>query len=807
MKFLSHQMVKMKAFVFLLSVFVLAGNMMPQEIPPKHQPAATELQQNIHYYNAPPDKVEEWRQWKFGLLLQWNPSIVTGAEIGWSRAAKRWGFSYDHPGQYKQGRKRKGMVPVEIYDNAYKRFTAENFNALDMCKIVKDAGMRVISYMAKHHDGFAMWDTQMSDYKITSPECPVGRDLLKEMVEACRTTDLKVSIYFSQPDWYHPDYLRSPEAHARYLKTMHGWIRELLTNYGTIDAIDFDGLDGLARNWNAEAVFKMIRELQPDAVVNNRGGNYDVKGWPIHRWFQVNEDQKEDLEMALGFPGDYDTAESWQGTLSIERMQADRPWLLYTPLQIGQWPYSPRHELRSLEELLQLLVNVVGRDGSLALCVGVKPDGVFDERTLPVLKECGQWLRKYGESIYETRGGPYYPTSFGVTTYSENKIFVHILEWPQDVLVLPPIHRRLVSSSVLTGGTAEVLQEASGAITISVPESYRRKADTIVVLKLDGPAREAKPGRVGRGSLTAGKPVRASNVMSGLTCFSPENAVDDDSHTRWATDFATKQAWLEVDLGREETFNTVLIQEDLNFIRRFEAQYKKTKNDAWTTVLHGEMIGPYFKETFDPVKGRYVRLNILDAIHAPQFPTMLYGLHTRKAAFPGPTIWEFQITHERTTQRAQTSVIRRDESPQRIEADISGARQLYLIVNDAGDGNTDDHAIWANAKLIDKDGKEVWLGDVSPRTVRQGWTPDFNPWSPNANRGNLYVDRPMVGEELRIGNQVFRRGLAVHANSEIIYLLEEQYIRFEAEVGVAGEKVNPSEEKSGSVIFEVLTGE
>ena len=142
-------------------------------------------------------------------------SSFTEQEIGWARGGRRWGLEWTGTGN----------VPVQEYDNLYKKFKAEKFDAMRICKTLKGAGMRYALFCNKHHDGFCMWDSKLSDYKITSPECPAGRDFTKEWADACRATGLKHGVYFSQPDWHHPDFIRSEESQRRFIKTMHGWVR------------------------------------------------------------------------------------------------------------------------------------------------------------------------------------------------------------------------------------------------------------------------------------------------------------------------------------------------------------------------------------------------------------------------------------------------------------------------------------------------------------------------------------------------------------------------------------------------------
>ncbi len=597
---------------------------------PIHQPAATESQQDINYYNVSPEALEEYRQWKFGMLVSWSPSVLGGGEVGWSSTARHWGAEFSSL---------KGFVPEEEYNNFYKQFKTEKFNAKEIFDVFKDAGIQYAALSVKGPDGFCMWDTKLSDYKSTSPECPADRDFFKEWADASRATGLKNGIYFSQTDWYHPDYMRDEKSHKRYIETMHGWIRELFTDYGKVDYIFFDGLGGTARNWDSENLFAMMRQLQPDAVVNMRCGAYDVKDWPVHRWLKPSEDITGQLPMTRGYPGDFDTPE--QG---INRMQTDRPWETCMPLQHVQWQYSPNVAMKSPQEVIGLLLQVVGRDGSLLVSAGIMPDGRLDPRAAQLLKACGKWMKQYGKTIYDTRGGPYYPTPYSVATYRDNTIFVHIVGQLSGPLTFPPIQKKLISSSVMTGGEAEVSQDANGAISISLPKDHQYELDNIIVLKLDGPAKDAKPGMRALGSVATGKKVTVSNVYSGLACFAGDNAVDDDIYTRWATDFATKLATLEVDLGQEQTFDGVYIKEDFDLVRKFEVQYKR--DGQWVSVVTGERIGANYRKYFEPVTARHVRLSILDAISYPQFPyhPVQNGGYSHTIAFPGPTIWEFQVT-------------------------------------------------------------------------------------------------------------------------------------------------------------------
>ena len=387
--------------------------------------------------NAPPEEILAWRDLKFGMFIHWGPVSLKGVEIGWGRGGERRG----------RNDKTTGSVPAEIYDNLYKEFNPVRFNAKEWVKIARSAGMRYMVFTTKHHDGFCNFGTKLTGYKITSPESPYRKDIVRQLAGACRAGGLKWGIYYSQPDWHHPDY--RTETHGRYIQYLHGQVRELLSNYGRVDIIFFDGLGGKAEDWDAPDLFKMIRGLQPRVIINNR----------------------------CGLPGDYDTPEQ-----RIGRMQTDRPW--ETCMTIGdQWAWKPDDRIKSKKECIQTLVKVVGGDGNFLFNVGPMPDGRIEPRQVERLREMGDWLAKYGESIYGTRGGPFPRGDWGVATWRGDRIYVHLLDPSLDVVRLPAIARKIDRSRLLTGGSVTVRQSVD-SIEIVVPAARRQEIDTIVELRL-----------------------------------------------------------------------------------------------------------------------------------------------------------------------------------------------------------------------------------------------------------------------------------------------------------------------------------
>ena len=294
--------------------------------------------------------------------------------------------------------------------------------------------------------------------------------------------------------------------------------------------------------------------------------------------------------------------------------------------QRDQWAWGgPADGVKSLPACLNMLIRCAGGDGNLLLNIGPTPTGEIDPKQADRLREIGAWLAKYGESIYGTRGGPFKPGEYGVSTRKGNTIYLHVCDWPEDVLKLPAIPAKLLRSRLLDGGKVNVAQTAAG-LEISVPGHDRHPLDTIVALELDCKAETlaalAVPAPV---SLTTKTKATASNVYQNQAEFGPAKAVDARDDTRWATDSEVKSAWLEVDLGQPTAFSRAAFRQafpELNRIRKFAIEY--LQDDRWLPCCQGGNPGAKFAATFKPVTARRVRLNLLETTD-------------------GPTIWEFQL--------------------------------------------------------------------------------------------------------------------------------------------------------------------
>ena len=525
-----------------------------------------------------PERLEHWKDLRYGMFIHWGPNCQKGGEIGWSRQGPR------------RGRTRGGTghIPVEVYDNLYKTFDPVKFDADEWVTIAKDAGMKYMVLTSKHHDGFSMFASELTEYDVMAT--PFGRDVVKELAEACARGGLEFGVYYSPRDWYHPDF--ATERHDRYLEFYLGQLRELATSYENLLVLWFDGLDSPRKLWKntPEESFQLLRTLQPNILLNNRGG----------------------------LPGDFDTPEQ-----RIGAFQTDRPWETCMTI-CRQWSWKPDDRMKSLEECVHTLVRTVGGDGNLLFNVGPMPDGRIEPRQVERLREEGAWLAPRSEAFYATRGGPFRPGKWGASTHAKDRIFLHILDWREEVgLVLPPIGPAVKGASLLPGGEEVSYAQTDEGVLVIVPAELRDELDTIVVLSLDGDASAIPPAAVVHhsSSLAYGKSARASNVYRKMKEYAPEKAFDDDESTRWATDAGTSACWIEVDLEEPKTVGSVALDQYEARIEKYELQLQR--NGEWVTFHRGAKLEKKATIEFEPVEVRTFRLNILEASEGPT----IYEIH------------------------------------------------------------------------------------------------------------------------------------------------------------------------------------
>lgn len=532
-----------------------------------------------------PAAVKRWQEWRFGMFIHWGPVSLKETEISWSRANS----NPKCPNH--------GPIPVDVYDNLYKQFNPVKFDARQWVAIARAAGMKYMVLTAKHCDGFLLWDSKVSDYNIM--HTPFHRDVCAELARAAHEAGMGLGWYFSPMDWRDPDF--RTERNAAFLARMQGEIRELLTQYGKIDILWFDW-DGRQAVYDQPNTYALVRRLQPEIMLTNRldlseGNNNRQMLSPFADFFTP--------EQSIG---GFDNRRPWESCMTISRR--------------GQWAWGGAKDgVKSFPQCMNMLIRCAGGDGNTLLNVGPTPSGEIASDQAERLKEMGQWLAKYGESIYRTRGGPFKPGEFGCSTHRGQTVFLHIQQWPDGPLVLPAIPAKIVRNQVLTGGRANVTQTAA-SVEIAMPPGDRQETDTIIALELDCPAGEIAPVATPQGerSLAEGKKATASNVYRKLPAFGTDKAIDGRSETRWATDGGTKSAWLEVDLGRPARIGHAVIKQayaELNRIRTFAIE--SWQDDGWKPCYRSTGLGTAetFRAKFDPITARRVRLNILEATDGP----------------------------------------------------------------------------------------------------------------------------------------------------------------------------------------------
>lgn len=511
----------------------------------------------------PPDdtraRLAHWQDQRFGMFIHWGPVALKGTEIGWSRGRE---------------------VPTEDYDALHKRFTAARFDADRWAAAAQAAGMRYVVLTTKHHDGFCLWDTRQTDHNIM--RSPFGRDVVRELADACRRRGLEFGTYYSTCDWHHPDFPLTGQGGKerrasfnldRYTDYLKAQVRELVTGYGPLNVLWFD----VPQEFDAkrgQGVVDFVRSLQPGILVNNR----------------------------TGAPGDFDTPEQRVGGY-----RDDRPWETCMTI-CNQWAWKPDDPMKSLERCLQTLVTCAGGNGNLLFNVGPTADGEIEERQVARLTEMGDWLRLHGESIYGTRGGPVKPSMTVATTRRDRSIYVHVLRWLEEEIVLPPLPRRLVASRALTGGPL-VARQTSDGIRLSLPAAHRQKIDTILRLDFDDsvmtlPAVDA-----------ADKPTATSTASVGGQ-HPAAHAFDGKEHTWWEAGPVAARPAIEIDLHHRIRIGQVEAREHGKaVITRFTVEYHD--GQKWCPILQEKGMGRWWKRSFKPVEATKVRLTLLEAKENP----------------------------------------------------------------------------------------------------------------------------------------------------------------------------------------------
>ena len=413
------------------------------------------------------DRMAWWTEARFGMFIHWGLYALP--------ARHEWVKNYER-------------MPNEQYQKYFELFNPDLYNPGEWARMAKEAGMKYVVLTAKHHEGFCLWDSEYTDYKSTNT--PIGKDLLKEYVEAFRAEGLKVGFYYSLIDWHHPDYtidrmhpqrqdndeayerLNMGKDMSRYREYIKNQVTELLTKYGEISIIWFDfsfpGKNGKGHeDWDSEGLLELTRSLQPGIIVDDRLDLKDVEGG----W-------------------DFTTPEQYKVEKWPEYNGKKIPWETCQTFS-GSWGYyRDENTWKSNAQLLELLIESVSKGGNLLLNVGPTARGTFDYRAVARLVSMGEWMKVNNRSIYGCTEAPsgFIPPANSLLTYNPetNRLYVHMLAYPMGRISLKGMAGKVKYIQFLHDASEIRFSAGSGAdsgnINVNLP--VQKPPVEIVVLEI-----------------------------------------------------------------------------------------------------------------------------------------------------------------------------------------------------------------------------------------------------------------------------------------------------------------------------------
>jgi len=406
-------------------------------------------------------RMEWWRDARFGMFIHWGVYAVPAGTYE--------GGQIPGIGEWIMHRAR---IPSATYKAFAKDFNPVKYDAEEWVHLAEEAGMRYIVITSKHHDGFALFDSKVTDWDVVDAT-PYGKDLLRPLVDAAKKAGLKIGFYYSQAqDWNHPGGAKAglqegdgwDDAHKgdfdEYLREIaYPQVKEILSGYD-LDVLWWDTPVWMNKE-RADLLLPLLR-LRPGIVTNNRlGGGY--KG---------DTDTPEQSIPATGIPGrDWETCMTMNDTWGFKSY--DQNW-------------------KSTETLVRNLVDIASKGGNYLLNVGPTSEGLIPEASVERLKEIGAWMKVNGESIYATSPSPFAKLAWGRCTKKLREggatLYLHVFEWPQDGrLLVPGLDSKVRAARLLAGGEKLAFEKTADGVLVSVPETAPDAFDTVIVLEVEGP--------------------------------------------------------------------------------------------------------------------------------------------------------------------------------------------------------------------------------------------------------------------------------------------------------------------------------
>ena len=418
-------------------------------------------------------RMQWWREARFGMFIHWGLYAIPAGE--WNSKTN-----------YAEWIRNQAQIPLDEYGQFVSRFNPLNFDAEQWVQMAKEAGMKYIVITSKHHDGFCLFDSKYTDFDVMAT--PFKRDILKELADACKKKGIKLCFYHSIMDWHHPDYLPKrnwetsiPTEGAdfeHYVQYMKNQLKELLTNYGKIGVLWFDG--EWENTWSDQRgieLYQYVRRLQPDIIINNRvsASRSGMEGFTAEGGFSGDFGTPEQQIPATGLPGI-----DWESCMTMN----------------DHWGYNKNDKnFKSTKDILQMLADIASKGGNYLLNVGPTAEGTFPPESIRRLQDIGQWMKINGESIYGTQASPFKELDFGRCTQKriedKTRLYFHVFDWPDDrTLIIPGIYNNPLQAYLLSDQKKSLLEckKHENAIVISVPSHPPDRINSVVVLDVLGKA-------------------------------------------------------------------------------------------------------------------------------------------------------------------------------------------------------------------------------------------------------------------------------------------------------------------------------
>ncbi|WP_274365892.1 alpha-L-fucosidase [Paenibacillus thermotolerans] len=418
------------------------------------------------------ERTEWFRYDRFGMFIHWGLYAIP-ARGEWVRARER--------------------ISNEEYQRYFDEFNPTRYNPREWAKAAKAAGQKYAVITTKHHDGFCLFDSALTDYKATNT--PAGRDLIREFVDAFRAEGIRTGFYYSLIDWYHEHYpaygdrqhpMRDNEAFKhkpidfdKYLTYMHGQVKELLTNYGKIDIMwfDFSYDDMTGEKWQATKLIEMIRSIQPDIIIDNRlGGNIKAEHPEIYAGDFYSPEQ-------IIPPGGI-----------IDELGRQVPWEACITLNDNWGYHASDNRYKTPEQVVRALVECVSKNGNLLLNVGPDAKGEIPQESLNILDTVGEWVRRNGDSIYGCSASLLPKPEWGRYTQRGNKLYAHVFDRGIGPIYFQGLKGKIAKARLLADGSelhvqtpwmAEQYSDIESGAFINLPGGkLPYELDTVIELEL-----------------------------------------------------------------------------------------------------------------------------------------------------------------------------------------------------------------------------------------------------------------------------------------------------------------------------------